>query len=111
MNTLQSFSSGSRAVATSKMEHFVIIVNGFQPLTFITKRSILDIAAVLDPSLIRLASGKRLLFSNTAPGSICLSYLLEKEEELSKPFTSHNSTETRELLIKVIYFSTWENFY
>ena len=89
----------------------MIIVNGFHPLTFITKRSILDIAAVLDPSLIRLASGKRLLFSNTAAGSICLSYLLEKEEELSNSFTTYNSTETRELLTKGIYFSTWENFY
>ena len=40
---------GSRAAATSKMERFLIMVNGFQPLTIITKRSILDIAAVLDP--------------------------------------------------------------
>ena len=31
------------------MEWSVIIVNGFQPLTIITKRSILDVAAVLDP--------------------------------------------------------------
>ena len=44
---------GSRAAATSKMECFVIviIVNGFQPLTIITKHSILDVAA-LDPLLI-----------------------------------------------------------
>ena len=40
---------GSRTAASSKMEHFVIIVNGWKPLTIITKRSILDIAAVLDP--------------------------------------------------------------
>ena len=33
------------------MERFVIIVNGFQPLTIITKRSILDVVAVLDPPL------------------------------------------------------------
>ena len=33
------------------MERFVIIANGFQPLTIITKRSILDVAAALDPSL------------------------------------------------------------
>ena len=33
------------------MKHFVIIVNGFQLLTIITKRSILDVAAVLDPPL------------------------------------------------------------
>ena len=43
---------GSRAAATSKMERFVIIVNGFQPLTIITKRSILNVAAVLDPPLL-----------------------------------------------------------
>ena len=42
---------GSRASATSKMECFVIIVNGFQPLTIITKHSILDVAAALDPPL------------------------------------------------------------
>ena len=41
----------SRAAATSKMERFVTIVNGFQPFTIITKRSILDVAAVLDPPL------------------------------------------------------------
>ena len=43
---------GSRAAATSKMEYFVIIVNGFQPLTLITKYSILDFAAALDPLLM-----------------------------------------------------------
>ena len=42
---------GSRTAATSKMERFVITVNGFQPLTIITKRSILDVAVVLDPPL------------------------------------------------------------
>ena len=42
---------GSRAAATSKVTHFVIIVNGFQPLTIITKWSTLDVAAVLDPPL------------------------------------------------------------
>ena len=45
------YRGGSRTAATSKMELFVIIVNGFQPLTFITKCSILDVAAVLDPPL------------------------------------------------------------
>ena len=33
------------------MERFVIIVSGFKPLTIITKRSILDVAAVLGPPL------------------------------------------------------------
>ena len=46
------FRGGSRNVATSKMECFVIIVNGRKPLTIITKHSLLDVAAVLDPSLI-----------------------------------------------------------
>ena len=45
---------GSRAAATSKMERFVIIVNGGKPLTIITKRSILDVAAALDPPLLPL---------------------------------------------------------
>ena len=46
------FRGGSRTATTSKMERFMIIVNGFQPLTIITKRSILDVAAVLDPHLV-----------------------------------------------------------
>ena len=46
--------SGSRTAATSKMERFVIIVNGWKPLANITMRSILDVAAVLDPTLIHL---------------------------------------------------------
>ena len=41
----------SRTAKTSKMERFVTIVNGWKPLTIITKRSILDVAAVLDPPL------------------------------------------------------------
>ena len=40
---------GSRTAATSKMERFVIIVNGCKPSTIITKYSILDVLAVLDP--------------------------------------------------------------
>ena len=59
-NSLEGISSltnniirgGSRTAAISKMERFVIIVNGWKPLTIITKRSILDVAAVLDRPLI-----------------------------------------------------------
>ena len=40
---------GSRTAATSKMELFVVIVNGWKPLTIITKSSILDVTGVLDP--------------------------------------------------------------
>ena len=50
----QVIRGGSRAAATSKMERFVIIVNGFQPLTIITKSSILDVAAFLDLPLVIL---------------------------------------------------------
>ena len=46
------FRGGSRTAATSKMEHFVIINNGWKPLTITTKSSILDVAAILDPPLI-----------------------------------------------------------
>ena len=44
----------SRTVITSKMEHFVIIVTGWKPLTIITMSSILDVAAVLDPPLYKV---------------------------------------------------------
>ena len=50
------FRGGSRAVATCKMECFVIIVNGWKQLTIITKHSILDLAAALDPLLLFLKS-------------------------------------------------------
>ena len=46
------FRGGSRTAETSKMEHFVIMINGFQPLTIITKRSIKDVTAVLDSPLV-----------------------------------------------------------
>ena len=45
---------GSRTAATSKMECFVIIINGLQPLTIITKHSILNVAAVADPPLSKV---------------------------------------------------------
>ena len=44
----------SKTAATSKMERFVIIVKGFQPLNIITKCSILDVAAVLDRPLLTM---------------------------------------------------------
>ena len=47
---------GSRAAATSKMECFVTIVNGFLLLTIITKHSILDVAAALDLPLIMMTN-------------------------------------------------------
>ena len=41
-----------RTPATSKMKLFVTFVNGFQPLTNLTKNSMLDVAGVLETSLI-----------------------------------------------------------
>ena len=63
---------GSRTAATSKMERFVIIVNGWKrfviivngwkPLTIFIKRSILDVAAALDPPLISMDLVKLLIW-------------------------------------------------
>ena len=50
-NQVYESRGGSRTAATSKMERFVIIADGSQPLTIIAKRSILDVAAVLDQPL------------------------------------------------------------
>ena len=69
---------GSRTAGTSRMEHFVIIVNGWKPWTIITKSSILDVAAVLDPPLTR-ASNNWLNgepFSNLQRGSNVTFYFL-----------------------------------
>ena len=52
---------GSRAAATSKMERFVIIVNGWKPLTIITKCSILDVAAALYLPLLCVLSSLQYL--------------------------------------------------
>ena len=46
---------GSRTTATSNVELFVITVNGWKPLTIITKSSLLDFAVVLDPTLEKIA--------------------------------------------------------
>ena len=43
----------SRTAVTSKVELFVIIVKRWKLLTIFTKSSTLDVAAVLDPLLIR----------------------------------------------------------
>ena len=39
------------------MECFVTIVNGWKPLTIITKGSNLDVAAALDPPLLKFLFG------------------------------------------------------
>ena len=58
---------GSRTTATSKMEYFVVLVNDSQPLTNTTKRSILHVAAVLDPPLQdNLSQRETFHFSSTS---------------------------------------------
>ena len=44
----------------------MIIVNGWKPLTIITKHSILDVAAALDPSLIFVGKNSKhhILYAN-----------------------------------------------
>ena len=53
----------SRTAATSKMERFVITVNSWKPLTIITKLSISDVAAVLDPPLSQMINAMVYLWS------------------------------------------------
>ena len=62
---------GSRTAATSKMEHFVIIVKGFQLLTIIPKRSILDVAAILDPPLVTAIADKKIVSVFCVSGVLC----------------------------------------
>ena len=72
---------GSRATARSKMESFVVVVNGWKPLTIITKRSILDVAAALDPPL----KIKYPLWQDVTFGSI---RLLREEKYTSNSYLS-----------------------
>ena len=67
---LNNIRGGSRSAAISKIKLFVKIVNGFQTLTIITKRSILDVAEAQDPPLnipsSKAASLSRLVAINLA---------------------------------------------
>ena len=58
-NSIERHRGRSRTALTSKMERFAIIINGFQSLTIITKCSILDVTAALDPPLRQLGRWKR----------------------------------------------------
>ena len=62
-----SIRGGSRTAVTSKMEHFVIIVNGWKPLINITKISILDVAAVLDSPLSIITHSSNKTKTNSQP--------------------------------------------
>ena len=49
------------------------MVNGFQPLTIITKRSILDVAVALDASLLKIQNEVLDIFSFSEKGLCCIS--------------------------------------
>ena len=78
---------GSRTAATSKMERFVIIVNDFQPLTIITKHSILDVPAVLDPPL-----GSQLNIEKEFPIISTILMLENPQKEIKSKFSSLKRT-------------------
>ena len=75
---------GSRTAAISKMERFVIIVNGWKPLTIITKRSILDVATVLDPPLMIIPKyGLRIIIGQRWNGveNVVISHLIYRSPQ------------------------------
>ena len=77
----------SRPAATSKMECFVIIVNGWKPLTITTKRSILDVAACLDPHLLVLqCNAMQWLLSMTSYSNDVINTINTKKLCLSHKF-------------------------
>ena len=66
---------------TSKVELFVMIVNGLQPLTIITKSSTLDVAAVPDPPLVNVTCWKKCNYYVKAVSTIdCYFYTLHCSE-------------------------------
>ena len=70
------YRGGNRTATTYKMERFVIIVNDWKPLTVITKRSILDVTAVLDPPLFCILRALlQTLPSKTFYVKYCLIYI------------------------------------
>ena len=80
--------SGSRTAAISKMELIMIIVNGLQPLTIIAKCSVLDVAAVLDPTLI----DNRAKFLHPMRKSLrILSFKMRKFKELKNDIFNQQS--------------------
>ena len=66
-----TFRGGSRTAAISKMERVVIIVNGWKQLTIITKHSILDVVAALDPPLSLIGFRKKSVQRISAEYDVC----------------------------------------
>ena len=67
----------SRTPATSKVGLFVIIGNGWEPLTIITKSSTSDVTAVLDPPLMNIWT-----LSRTSISKCLKKYILLHEAEV-----------------------------
>ena len=55
---------GFRTAATSKIKHFVTIINDWKPLTTITKCSILDVAVVLDQLPVSIVKTPKFIKTN-----------------------------------------------
>ena len=78
------------------MELFVIIVSGFQPLTVITKCSILDVAAALDPPLNKLTAIKGHLYLATILYPFKTTLITESNDFRLKIMSSLFDQSTRE---------------
>ena len=83
---------GSRTAVTSKMVSFVIIVNSQKPLTIITKRSNLDVAAALDLPLIAVYTGRKkpLFFEKLDPS--LNSKIKQHDNDISKAMSLKSAT-------------------
>ena len=81
------------------MELFVIIVNGWKPLTIITKSSTLDVAAAPDPLLDSISSQKIIFgFLDDPLGH---KMLLNHISLIFKNY-SHNATESKNLNFNIL---------
>ena len=89
MNFCSVIRGVSRTAATSKIELFVIIVSGFQPLTIITMCSIMDVAVDLDPPL------KKTHFRNLSTNN-------------GKAMIKSEAA-TRGVLLKNVFLEIWQN--
>ena len=105
-----SNTGGSRTAAASKMGRFVIIVNGWKPLTIITKRFILDVAAVLDLPLLKddtIPNHLTDIFSNSQESTqdiflFLVTFTISRSETLPK---------TDSILITSLVKKFWERLF
>ena len=96
---------GYRAAATSKMECFVIIVNSCKPLTIITKRSILDVGAAVDPPLYIPYFRDRCLVSTTSLANIGVTELFPLHPSLTDTFVVYGKPKQFRIMIHITNFN------